>query len=53
MSLIDVPSECMHCFIVSDEISALDQMEVEELQTLGLYETATLKWHAWQPGVDD
>ncbi|CAO3699787.1 unnamed protein product [Rhizopus stolonifer] len=28
-------------------------MDVEESTQLGLYETTSLEWHSWKPGVDD
>ncbi|KAG2203338.1 hypothetical protein INT46_000604 [Mucor plumbeus] len=53
MSVMDIPSEFMHCFNVNDETSVPDHMDVEESAQLYLYETASLEWHSWQPGVDD
>ncbi|KAI9326006.1 hypothetical protein BD770DRAFT_302678, partial [Pilaira anomala] len=53
ISVMDIPSEFMHCFNVNDEISAPNHMDVEESTQLDLYETASLEWHSWQPGVDD
>ncbi|KAI7906308.1 uncharacterized protein BX663DRAFT_483065 [Cokeromyces recurvatus] len=53
MSVMDIPSEFMHCFNVNDEISVPDHMDVEESTQLDLYEIASIVWHSWQPGVDD
>ncbi|KAI9358466.1 hypothetical protein BD770DRAFT_472330 [Pilaira anomala] len=49
----DIPSEYMNCFNIVDEIPDFDPMEVERSRQEDLYETTSLEWHEWQPGIQE